>query len=223
MTILHKLYYEYRLTSGVAIWLPTLLLPAFAIFNWWLFSEDNPYTMPMFERITMIFELGLPLTAALAVAHLMGIEREQNFDELRHTMPEATWEILAYRIAVAIIMTLISIGITAASMAILWEPFDLWSILENVLPAVSFMVAMSIAVNTVVGNYWVSSAAVVGYWLIDFNTGGAYTRGLYLFQSYRPRPDLNATINISLLLVMALVCVTLALLWRYVERKGLLN
>ena len=75
------LYYEMRLVAGLAWLLPCLGLPAFAVLSrllWGRFDTEMP--LPM---VVNAFEIILPLAAGLSAAHLMTIETEEGFADLR--------------------------------------------------------------------------------------------------------------------------------------------
>ena len=82
-------YYEARIAFGMASLLPALILPGYILLGCliWLSRAERPDP----AQIAAAFELVLPLSAGLLASHLMTIEREEGFDELRRSYPEASW------------------------------------------------------------------------------------------------------------------------------------
>jgi len=86
-----SLVYEARLAFGLSAILPALGLPAYAVLSRLLWGRHDT-ELPLSSLVITLVIL-LPLASGLSAAHLMTIEQEENFAELRHSYPEPAWRL----------------------------------------------------------------------------------------------------------------------------------
>lgn len=212
------LLYETRITFGLPSLLGLLILPGYILLAAlvWISRE----TMPMPQEMRMIFELGLTLSAGLAAAHLMSIEREEGFDEIRRTYPEHNWRVPLIR-AVQIVLFVIVVGLIAAGITLAagGEVALRDTLIPSLAPAL-WMCGLVMLVNNISGSYWVSAALTVGYWFGDFMSGGSHSGVFFLFNHAMPRPDVDPLLNRAALLGLALVAFALNTAYSSWRRRG---
>jgi hypothetical protein len=212
-------YYEVRVVFGAASLLPALLLPACALFGWFVWVTQHRTPAP--GEILMAFALALPLGSALAACHLMTIEREEDFDSLRRSYPEPAWRVPLMRAAGAALFMLASAGLSALIFSLTIPDFDFDEMVAPIFAPALYLTALGLLVNNVIGNYWVSAVAVCAYWYAEYQTHGQYTGVLYLFNNLIPLPDVEPNLNRGLLLALAVIGFTLNIgysIWR--RRRG---
>lgn len=173
------IYYEMKVGLGWTALLPLLALPLYATAYSWVVE-------PTAGGVRQAFELLLPLTAGLAAAPLMTVEREERFGELRATYPEPRWLLPLGRTLLAMLLVL-------GAAVFGWLCFRLqagaYPFLEMALPAVgpaAFLLGLALLIGNLVGSYWAAAAAAMGYWFFEVLSRGQYTKGLYLFQKTWP-------------------------------------
>src|SRR6185295_18764117 len=99
-------YYEARIVFGMASLLPLLMLPGYMFLGWLIWTHHE--AIPSLPQMTQIVELMLTLSGGLACAHLMTIEREEGFDEIRRTYGESSWRLPMLRACEAFMFISIS-------------------------------------------------------------------------------------------------------------------
>jgi ABC-type transport system involved in multi-copper enzyme maturation permease subunit len=189
MRIRTPLFYEARLAFGFASLLPALFLPGYALLGWiiWTLQEQRPDVL----LIASVFERGLALSAGLLAAHLMSIEREERFDEMRRSYPERSWRVPLLRSLGAVGLTLGAVVLAAFIFRLAYGDY---SLSDMILPALSpalYLLGLALLVNNVSSSNWVAVTAVVGYWFLEYFTGGQYTGVLFLFRATMPNPEID--------------------------------
>jgi hypothetical protein len=209
-------YYEARIVFGTASLLPLLLLPGYMLLG--LLLWKTPQSVPPLSQITSVFELMLSLSGGLACAHLMTIEREEGFDEIRRTYAEPSWRVPTLRALEAVCF----ISITGLLAALLFYfinggyRFD-----QVVLPAFApalYLAGLAVLINNVTGSYWIAAGAVVAYWYGEVITQGIYTQALFLFNNSMPLSD--PELNRISLIVGALLFFALNVAFSAWRRRG---
>lgn len=196
-------YYEMRIAFGWTALLPALGLPVFALLAalTWASREQSPH----FSEIKRAFELILPAATGLASAHLMSLEREENFDELRRSYGEASWRLPLLRILGASAVALASVLLALMIFRLGYGPFDLFDAVLPAVPPAMALMGLAMLVNNVAGNYWVAAGTVVAWCWLDAQTHGEHTRLFYLFQDTWPHQDIDFALNRGALIALALV------------------
>ena len=203
---LATLRYEARIIFGVTAALPVLGLPLAALVEGLMWSRE-PVPAPHLVDVLRTFEVVLPLATGLAAAHLMTVEREEGFDELRRSYPEATWHVPLLRTAGAILLALLSLALGVAAFRLVYGPFDIPAIIGPALPPALVLLGLSLGMSNLTGSYWLAAAATMGYWFFDFQTKGAVSKTLYLFDASWPLPGLDHDLNRGLLVVAGLAMI----------------
>lgn len=209
------LYYELRIAFGFASLLPLLLLPGYAILGWIAWASRG--ATPSLQEGIRAFEVLLTLSGGLAAAHLMTIEREEGFDEIRRTYTELSWRIPLLRTFTALISIAISGFIAAGIFYLAHGAYDLGQLLLPAFAPAFYLCALAMLVNNISGSYWISSGIIAAYWFGELSSGGNYTEALYLFNHSTPRPDLDPLLNRGLLLIAMLIAIMLNIafsMWR---------
>jgi hypothetical protein len=212
-------YYEARIAFGLSSALPLLMLPAYAFFGW--LSWASREAVPSFEEISRAFEVALPLTAGLLSAHLMNIEREEGFDELRRSTQEKSWRLPLLRTSGAITYTLIAALVAAALFRLAGGDFMLADVLIPALPPTLVLLGLSLLMGNLSGNYWASAGAVIAHWTLDLYMMGRVSQTLFLFDASFPLPEVNYDLNRLLLTALGILLLGLNVAfsaWR--RRRG---
>jgi hypothetical protein len=211
-------YYEARIVFGMASLLPLLLLPGYTLLGWILWK--TPQSIPSLPQMTNIFELMLTLAGGLACAHLMTIEREEGFDEIRRTYAESSWRVPMIRACEAFMFISIS-GLLAALF--FYFAYGQYDFNQVVLPAFApalYMCSLALLINNITGSYWLAAGVVVGYWYEEYMCAGLYTKALFLFNHSMPLPDVDPSLNRGLLIFGALLFFTLNAAFSASRRRG---
>jgi len=198
--------YEARIIFGVTAVLPVLGLPL-AAFVQGLIWQRPLSPQPQLIDVLRTFEMTLPLVAGLAAAHLMTVEREEGFDELRRTYPEATWRVPLLRTAGACLLALVSLGLGIVGFWLAYGPFDVAAIVGPALPPTLALLGLSLSVGNLTSSYWLAAAAVMGTWFFEFQTQGAITKTLFLFDASWPIPGVDYDLNRTLLVLVGLALI----------------
>lgn len=211
------LYYEFRVSLGAAALLPMLGLPAFALLQW-LFVLSSGLDVGQHELLRA-FELVLPLSAGLAVAHLMTIEREENVAELRSSYPEAPWRLPAARTLVAFILVVVALLVGASAFRLVFGPVPWRELIPPALAPALFMLGLSLLAGNLTGSYWLAAAVVLTYWFFEIQTRGEITEMLFLFQRSWPLEGVDYDLNRRLVAGLGALFLMLNVGWS-ARRKG---
>lgn len=199
--ISRTIYYEARISFGIASLLPLLLLPAYVLFGGiiWLTRDQSP----PYDDVVRAFTYVLPLAGGLCAAHLMSLEREIMFDDLRYSYPESPFRLALIRTLTAIIFIVISGTVSAVMFFLINGAFDLSDVLFPALPGAFYLCGMALLINNLSGNYWISAGAITAYWYGDLTSGGYFSGMLYLFNHTMPVENFDPALNHSALLAGA--------------------
>lgn len=214
-------YYEARIVFGMASLLPLLMLPGYMLLGWLLWTSRQ--AVPPLAQLTNVFELVLTLSGGLACAHLMTIEREEGFDEIRRTYAEPSWRVPLMRALEALVFISTSALLAALFFFLAHGPYNIGQVVLPAFAPALYLCGLALLVNNVSGSYWIAAGVVVGYWYGEFLTTGAYTKTLFLFNHSMPLPTVDANVNRALLLLGALLFFALNAgfsLWRRRGRVG---
>lgn len=212
-------FYELRVAFGITALLPLLVLPAYALYSGAVWASRAEIVPPMLE-ITRAFSLLLPLISGLASAHLMTVEREAGFDEIRRTYREASWWVPLMRASVALLFVCLSGVIAGGLVGIIYGNVDLGGVLLPALPSVFYLGALALFVNNASGSYWASAGVIVGYWIGDYLSGGRHSQVLFLFNSLSPLPGIDPTANRAALITAAVGLTAGNILFSTLRRRG---
>ena len=195
------LRYEARLALGPSA-LPVLALPAYAGFRKLLAATG---ALEMSAGALSAFVFVLPVSAALAAAHLGMIESEAGFAELRSSFPEPAWRLPLMRTLEALLLIALSALLGWASFTlVLGRPVLLDWILPGLPPAL-FLTAVALLVGDLTQNYWATGGLVLAWFLVDFVTTGAVSGPFFLFLPAYPMPRYSPELNRALLLGTAVI------------------
>lgn len=202
-----EIYYEARIALGGAALLPILLLPAYAIYCWYCRHVDLALPEMVHQQIFTGFELIMPLAAALLAAHLITLEPEAGFDELREVYPQPRTRLPLLRIGEAVGLTALSVAISLLLLAFVGVPYSLVTALVPALPPTLWLMGFTVLVGRLGRSYWVAAAAAVVYWVFEVFSRGIYTGSLALFLRTWPTDRVSYGLNrASLLALGALAC-----------------
>lgn len=202
-----RIWYELRVAFGLTSLLPLPALAVFGLLEWLLWRSDSTHSLQMF--VTRDFTLLLPLIAGCSVAHLMSVEKEEGFDELRRSYAEPLVLQSLWRTLIAFVFTGLAFGMgwIVYSLAS-GSPVSLQAILPA-LPPTLYLMGLSLLVNHLSGSYWAAVGIILGYWFLEVQaqTRGKLTGNLALFHSVWPQ-GADPTLNPLLLCLMG--CLFLA-------------
>lgn len=210
--------YEIRVTFGWSSAVATLLLPSYALLGWIIWTTQQR-TPSLFE-ITTAFELLLPLAAGLLGSQLMSIERDERFDEIRRSYPEAWWHVPLLRSCIAIVFIVLAAVVGAVIFRFAYGDYHVTEIVLPAIPPALYLLSLALLINNMSSNYWIAMTAVIGYWFIDYQTAGHYTGALFLFRTTIPQPDVHYEVNRWLLIGIALLLFVLNGLFSKWRRRG---
>lgn len=211
------LYYEARIAFGLASFLPLLLLPAYTLLA--LLAWRPPRQPPSITEPIAVIEALLTLSAGLACAHLMTIEREEMFDGIRRSYPESTWRIPLMRTITAMLFILVIAFISAAIFRIAYGVYDLQEVLIPAFIPAFYLGSIALLVNNISGSYWVAGGIVAAYWYGDMTSVGRYTGVVYLFNHSRPNPNIDLPLNQWVLVLGTFLCIGLNIAYTYWRRQ----
>jgi hypothetical protein len=211
-------WYEARIIFGMASLLPLLILPGYMLIGWVVWSAHR--TIPSLPEVMRVFEVVLTLAGGLACAHLMTIEREEGFDEIRRTYPERFWRVPLLRVLGA--ATLIAFSGLLAAM-LFYFSYGEYDFHQRALPAFApalYLAGLALLVSNISGSYWIAAGVIVAYWYAELTTQGAYTGALFLFNHSFPLPSIDPSLNRGLLIGGALVFFALNAAYSAWRRRG---
>lgn len=139
-----ELYYEGRIAIGGALLLPLLAFPSYAIFCAYNWRQDPPVQELITREIFMGFELLMPLTAALAIAHLITLEQEAHFAAIRDTYPERSGRLPFLRLGEAMAVTAVGTLFAAGVFALWGVPYSLVSALLPAVPPTLWLMSVTL-------------------------------------------------------------------------------
>lgn len=180
-------WYELRVTLGAASLLPVLGLPVFALaysLTWVIDGRSGQV-----DELRNVFEILLPLAAGLAAAHLMTVEHDEGFDELRRSYPEPDWRLPVLRTAIG--LGLSGMALLLGALVFRWtfgRPYPLAVIFLSIPPAI-YLLGLAIFSGNLSRSSWAAAGLVMGYWFFEIQTRGRATQTLFLFQQALPLPE----------------------------------
>ncbi|MBE0409906.1 MAG: hypothetical protein IBX69_09255 [Anaerolineales bacterium] len=212
------LLYEARIVSGLQALPPLLALPVFALLSWWIWEQGSS-NAGLYELVRA-FELILPLSAGLAAAHLMSIEGDEGFEELRCSYPEPAWRLPLLRAVGASCFSLLAL--LAGVMAFRWVygPFPLIEVLLPALPPTLYLISISLLAGNLTRNYWAAAAVVISYWFIEFQIGRQLGHPLFLFAGTFPHEQLVYDLNRWLLCTLGVFFLTVNFWLSVLTKRG---
>ena len=196
-------WYEGRVLLEWSALLPVLALPGYALLRWLV--ERSSGDSASFAVILRAFEVILPLASGLSAAHLLTVEHDEGFEELRRSYPEPAFRLPLLRIAAALVLCLAAFAVGYAACQFAWGPLNAVQILAVVLPPAVFLVGLSLLVAEVSHSYWGAAGVVMGYWFLEVLTRGNLTGRLYLFDGSMPLQGWPDPLNRWLLLGAGLI------------------
>lgn len=204
-------WYEAKIAFGLSAVLPLLLLPVVALLHW-LFWQ-RAFDPPRVTQVVRALELVLPLVVGLAVAHLMGVEREAGFAELRRSYPEHRWRMPLLRTAGALGLGVVAVLLGLVAFRLAFGAFNLFDVVRPSLAPALFLLGLSLLLGNLTGSYWAAAGVALGYWFIEFVTQGTLTKGFFLFQASFPVDDVDYDTNRALLYAAGAALLALNAWW----------
>jgi len=215
---LRALVSELRAILGWTSLLPALGLPGFAVLSVLLWANHG--NDPAIREAFQAFQLIMPLSAGLAAASLMSIEREDGFDELRRSYAEPSWKLPVIRSLEALLIpTLAALAGWAVYRWAGW-PIDPQSMILTAVPATLFLTGLSLLVSNASGSYWAAAGVVMIYWFLELQTRGDLTKNFFLFNLVWPREDVSTSLNQLLINTLSSTFFLLNLATSYYRRRG---
>ncbi len=190
-------FYEARLVADLAGLLPCLGLPAYVVLSR-LLSGRFDVEMPL-PMIVNAFEIILPLAGGLSAAHLMTIETEEGFSELRRSYPEPRLRLPILRSGAALAFLLLELTLGAFAFHFLWGPYDVFAaVLPSLAPSL-FLTGFSLLIGGLSRSYWAAAGTVLVYWFLELQTQGKISGVLFLFVTAWNWRDVSYPLNRALL------------------------
>lgn len=206
------LRYEILVSGHWGALLSCLGIPAYALLTrliWGRYDELSP------GMLLESYVILLPLFSGLAAAHLMSIEAETRFEELRLSYPEPRFRLPLIRVLMALALMTLQMALGMLTFIVLWRipAFNPFPFVTLAIPPTIFLIGVSMMVNHLSRSYWVAAASVMIWWFIDLQTHGQLTGVLFLFHPVWPTAGVSAVMNQALLLVAGMGAFTINLLW----------
>ncbi len=173
------LWSELRVTFGLTTLLPLPALAGFAALEWLTWRGGRYTIAEMLSAARRDFVLLLPLAAALAAAHLMSVEREEGFAELRDTYPAPPYQLALLRTSIALLFALVAVVGGWIAYGLVSPALDPSRVILPALAPTLFMLGLALLVNNLSGSYWASSGVLMAYWFVEVRTRGELTRALF--------------------------------------------
>jgi hypothetical protein len=211
-------WYEARIIFGLASLLPLLILPGYMLIGGIVWTSRQ--AVPPLQEIITVFEVVLTLAGGLACAHLMTIEREEGFDEMRRTYPEPVWRVPLLRATEAAALILFSGMLAALLFSFAYGQYDVNQVVLPAFAPALYLAGLALLISNVSGSYWIAAGVIVGYWYGDLLSHGTYTQILFLFNHSTPLTSLDPALNRALLIGGALVFFTLNAGYSAWRRRG---
>lgn len=212
-----SVYYEARVAFGWATLLPALLLPAYALLAWLNWSAYR--AAPQLGELLQAFMLLLPLSAGLAAAHLMTIEREEGFDDLRRTYPESSWRLPVRRTIGGSIAVTVSALVAGVIFHFAYGNYAPEIVILPAIPPALYLMGLALLIGNLTGGYWIAAGVIVGYWYLEFQTRGTFTMAFFLFNPIMPIPSVDVSLNRGLLVGLAFGLLVLNVMYSSWRRK----
>lgn len=191
-------FYEARLVAGLAGLLPCLGLPAYVVLSRLLSGRFDP-EMPL-PMIVNAFEIILPLAGGLSAAHLMTIETEEGFSELRRSYPEPRLRLPLMRSGAALAFLFLALALGAFAFHLFWGTHDFFVAVLPVLAPAVFLTGLSLLVGGLSHSYWAAAGVALVYWFLELQTQGKISGTLFLFATVWNGRELSYPLNRSLLM-----------------------
>lgn len=192
--------YEILIGGHWSALLSCLGIPAYALLARLLRGRYDELSPGMLLEAYVIL---LPLVSGLAAAHLMSIESEVRFEELRLSYPEARFRLPLNRTLIALALMALAIMLGLLAFIALWglPRFEPLSMVIPALPSTIFLTGFSMLVNHLSRSYWVAAGAVMGWWFLELQTRGQISGVFFLFHPLWPTAGISAALNHTVLLV----------------------
>jgi len=216
------LWYELKLAFFHGGWLLLFILPAGVLWLW-LTTSISTGTPDTAGRV---LEVLLPLVAALSAAPLMNMESQAGFAELRASYPEPWWRLPLDRSLVAVLWTLLALGLGALAFIVSGGSLMAGSVLPSVSPTL-FLMGLSMLVGNLTQNYWAAMGVGMGIWFINLAAHvllmkNVVTASLFLFAYTWPPEIVTYPVNRGLLAVTGVFWFVLNSGWYWwTLRRGL--
>jgi hypothetical protein len=195
--------YEARIVSGLQAFLPVFALPVFGLVSWWILKQGH--NQAELYGPVQAFELILPLSAGLSAAHLMTIEEDEGFDELRRSYPEPVWKLPWLRTVEAFSFTLVEILAALLIFRWVYGPYPISQVLVPALSPTLYLLGLSLLTGNLTRNYWAAAAVVMGYWFFEIQVGQKLGHQLFLFARTFPHVELWYELNRWVLCALGVV------------------
>jgi hypothetical protein len=205
-------WYEARVVFGLSSVLAALIPPLFALFQWFVWTQRLE---PAYEwEITRALTLTVCLAGGLGAAHLMGVERQEGFDELRRTYPESPWRLPLLRTAGAVATTALPLLLAMVIFRIGYGPYDLGTTVLPALAPAAFLLGLGLLLGNLTGSYWVAGGGVLAYWFFEvFTRSDPVTGPLYLFHPIYPVAGVSNDLNRALVTGLGVAMLAANALW----------
>ncbi len=180
---LKRLRYELRAAFGLTSLLPLPALAGFALLEWLIWHDSSFDSIR--SSVLRDFTLLLPLVSGLSVAHLMSVDEEDGFGELRHSYAEPLYRQALWRTLIALLLTgAAAVQGWAAYSLVIGAPVPIQWVLPS-LPPTLYLMGLSLLVNHLSGSYWAAAGVTLGYWFVEMQpqTRGMITGDLFLFNA----------------------------------------
>jgi hypothetical protein len=196
---INRIRSEIKVVFGLTALLPIPALAAFGVLEGLLYNGSLQAADELSIIVVRDFGLFLPLIAALSSAHLMSVEKDEGFDELRHSYPESLSRQSLLRTVIALVQTLMAFCLGWITYSLAFGRMIPPGVLLPVIPATLYLMALSMLVDHLTGSYWAAAGVSLGYWLIEVQIRRISTSPFYLFNAIWPSPGFDPKINLFLL------------------------
>lgn len=193
-----RLLSELKVVFGLTALLPLPALAGMGLLEMLTLHNPAQLSGELARVVLRDFTLLLPLVAAVSSAHLMSVERDEGFAELRSTYREPVVIQILLRTGIAFLFTV-------AAMMLGWMVYSLFSgvpiplvWMAPALPPVIFLLGFTLLVNHLSGSYWAAAGAALAYWFLETQTRGFLTGMFYLLNPVWPLPDIDVGLNVLL-------------------------
>ncbi len=190
--------YEFRISLGWFFWIPAFwIVPILASVTFLQVGVSE-------RDLSIVFNTWLPILLGIMAAPLMSREKNLAFYEVRNTYVESALRIPIQRTLLCILYLIILWIVTLLCFRLSYGDFHLSILFSPIVPAL-YLASVSLFVDNISGNGFISAITVVIYGWFEYQTQGSYTGVVYLFNdslSNGSDPSLNRILLISASLVL---------------------
>lgn len=160
--------YNYRIITGVGLWILVLPVAATQIVTLWMFVLQHEFSSRI---VATVAELMTPLTGAFLCAHALSPEYRSGISAVLASKPVSLLRVAALRVVLALA---VAFGLTVTTLIVcsmLLRPVDLERPLLAALPSLWFLSMVALTFATLFRSSLGGFAVAAALWALDVRAG----------------------------------------------------